>query len=152
MMLYNAQRLAELQPWLCRSRVTPRLPTLKPECSSTMSLADALNPHLSENIQLHGPYVVHDAEQPAPIDQDEEMDDLFGEDAVVDQAERYYIPPMLHTTAHSSTVRGNSLTDTRRYRTAGRQTRFLMPNCVIERQWNTRRKKTIQSRTPTKLC
>ena len=64
-----------------------------------MSLADALNPHLPENIPLHGPYPVHDAEQPAPIDQDEEMDDLFDEDAVVDQADRYSIPPMVHTTA-----------------------------------------------------
>ena len=117
-----------------------------------MSLADALNPHLSEKIPLHGPYLVHDAEQPAPIDQDEEMDDLFDEDAVVDQAERYSIPPMAHTTAHSPTVRGNSLTDTRRCRTAGRRTRFLMPNCVIERQWNTQRRKTIQTRTTTKLC
>jgi len=58
-----------------------------------MSLADALNPHVSENVPLDDAYLAHDAEQPAPIDQDEEMDDLFDEDAVVDQAERYSISP-----------------------------------------------------------
>lgn len=117
-----------------------------------MSLADALNPHLIENIPLDDAYLAHDAEQPATADQDEEMDDLFDEDAVVDQAERYSISPMLHITAYSSTVRGNSLTDTRRYQMAGRQTRFLMPSSVIERQWNTRRRKTNQIRITTMLC
>lgn len=58
-----------------------------------MSLADALNPHVSENILLGDAYLPDGAEQPASIDQDEEMDDLFDEDAIVDQAERYSIPP-----------------------------------------------------------
>jgi hypothetical protein len=58
-----------------------------------MSLADALNPHVSENIPLDDAYLARDAEQPALVDQDEEMDDLFDEDAVVDQAERYSISP-----------------------------------------------------------
>ena len=118
-----------------------------------MSLADALNPHISENIPLHDVYLGHDLEQPPPIDQDEEMDDLFGEDAVVDQAERYSIlHPMSHITVYSLTVRGNSLTETRRYQTAGKQTRFPMPNSVIERPWNTQRRKTNQIRTMTMLC
>jgi len=54
-----------------------------------MSLADALNPQLSGNGPVGEVYLAHDAKQPPPIDQDEEMDDLFDEDAVVDQAERY---------------------------------------------------------------
>ncbi|KAF9648886.1 Leo1-domain-containing protein [Thelephora ganbajun] len=58
-----------------------------------MSLADALNPHVPENAPLDEVYLSYDAEQPASIDQDEEMDDLFDEDAVVDQAERYSISP-----------------------------------------------------------
>jgi hypothetical protein len=59
-----------------------------------MSLADALIPHISENTPVDlKTYFAHDVEQPAPIDQDEDMDDLFDEDAVVDQAERYSIPP-----------------------------------------------------------
>ena len=85
-----------------------------------MSLADALNPHVTENIPLDDVYLAEDAEQPPQIDQDEEMDDLFDEDAVVDQVERYSISPVFHITPYSPTVRGNSLTDTRRYRTAGR--------------------------------
>lgn len=83
-----------------------------------MSLADALNPHVTENIPLE--YSVHGAEQPPSIDQDEEMDDLFDEDAVVDHTERYSISLIFHATPCSLAVRGNSLTDTRRYRTAGR--------------------------------
>ena len=58
-----------------------------------MSLADALNPHISEHVPLDDAYPALDAHQPASIDQDEEMDDLFDEDAVVDQAERSSIPP-----------------------------------------------------------
>jgi hypothetical protein len=58
-----------------------------------MSLADALGPQLSQNVSLKDAYLAHDAGPPAPIDQDEEMDDLFDEDAVVDQVERYSIPP-----------------------------------------------------------
>ena len=54
-----------------------------------MSLADALNPQVSGNGPAGEAYLVHDVKQPPPIDQDEEMDDLFDEDAVVDQAERY---------------------------------------------------------------
>jgi hypothetical protein len=53
-----------------------------------MSLADALGPHLSENAPFDDPYLVRDAEQPVLIDQDEDMDDLFDENAEVDQAER----------------------------------------------------------------
>ena len=117
-----------------------------------MSLADALNPHVTENILLEDAYLAHDAGQPPSIDQDEEMDDLFDEDAVVDQAERYSISPVFHITPYSQTVRGNSLTDTRRYQTEGRQIRFLMPNSVIERPWNTQRRKTNQIRTMTMLC
>ena len=117
-----------------------------------MSLADALNPHVTENIPLDDAYLAHDAEQPPSIDQDEEMDDLFGEDAVVDQAERYSISPVFHITPYSPTVRGNSLTGTRRSQTAGKQMRFLMPNSAIERQWNTQRRKTNQIRITTMLC
>ena len=62
-------------------------------CSSSpliqMSLADALNPQVSGNGPVGEAYLSHDAQQPPPVDQDEEMDDLFDEDAVVDQAERY---------------------------------------------------------------
>ena len=54
-----------------------------------MSLADALNPQLSESVPAGEAYLAHDVKQPPPIDQDEEMDDLFDEDAVVDQADRY---------------------------------------------------------------
>lgn len=57
-----------------------------------MSLADALGPQLSESAPFDNPYS-RDAEQPASIDQDEEMDDLFDENAAVDQAERYSISP-----------------------------------------------------------
>lgn len=117
-----------------------------------MSLADALNPHISENIPLGDVYSTQDAEQPATADQDEEMDDLFDEDAVVDQAERYSISPAFHATTYSSTVRGNSLTDTRRYQTAGRQMRFLMPNSVTERRWNTLRRRRNQIRMTTMVC
>ena len=53
-----------------------------------MSLADALNPLVSENGPVGEVYLAHDPKQPPSIDQDEEMDDLFDEDAVVDQAER----------------------------------------------------------------
>jgi len=117
-----------------------------------MSLADALNPHVTENIPLDDAYSVHGAEQPPSIDQDEEMDDLFDEDAVVDQTERYSISLIFHATPCSLAVRGNSLTDTRRYRMAGRQIRFLMPNSAIERRWNTRRRKTNQIRITAMLC
>lgn len=58
-----------------------------------MSLADALGPQLSQNVPFNDAYLNYEAEQPQPIDQDEEMDDLFDEDAVVDQVERYSIPP-----------------------------------------------------------
>jgi len=116
-----------------------------------MSLADALNPHISESIPSGDVYPTQDTDQPATVDQDEEMDDLFDEDAVVDQAERYSISPTFHATVYSSTVRGNSLTDTRLCQTADRQMRFLMPNSVIERQWNTLRKRN-QIRMTTMVC
>lgn len=58
-----------------------------------MSLADALGPHLSENAPFDDAYSVRDAEPPALADQDEDMDDLFDENAEVDQVERYSISP-----------------------------------------------------------
>lgn len=58
-----------------------------------MSLADALNPHLAGNAPFGDAFPANDAGQSASIDQDEDMDDLFDEDAVVDHAERYSIPP-----------------------------------------------------------
>jgi len=58
-----------------------------------MSLADALNPQVSEIAPVDEAFSIHDVDHPASIDQDEEMDDLFDEDAVVDQAERYSISP-----------------------------------------------------------
>ena len=54
-----------------------------------MSLADALNPQLAEHAPVDDAYLPRDVEQSAPVDRDEEMDDLFDEDAVVDQADRY---------------------------------------------------------------
>lgn len=57
-----------------------------------MSLADALGPQLSQNVPFNDAYLGYEAEQPPPIDQDEEMDDLFDEDAVVDQVERNASP------------------------------------------------------------
>ena len=71
-----------------------------------MSLADALIPHVPEIPPLDDAYLAHDVEQPAPIDQDEDMDDLFDEDAVVDQAERYYIPSSAPHYSHSPTYVG----------------------------------------------
>ena len=58
-----------------------------------MSLADALGPHLSENVPPDDAFLDRDPEQPALIDQDEEMDDLFDENAVVDHVERSSILP-----------------------------------------------------------
>ena len=59
-----------------------------------MSLADALGPQLSQSVPFNDAYLAHDAaDQPALIDQDEEMDDLFDEDAAVEQVERYSVPP-----------------------------------------------------------
>ena len=66
-------------------RVSLSLPT----APTHMSLADALNPQISENAPVDEAHLPHDVNQPASIDQDEEMDDLFDEDAIVDQAERY---------------------------------------------------------------
>ena len=117
-----------------------------------MSLADALIPQVPDVSPLEDVYLAHDVEQPAPIDQDEEMDDLFDEDAVDDQAERYAILPPAPHYGHSSTIRGNSLTGTRPCRTAGRRTQYLMPNSVIERRWNTRRRRTSQIRITAMLC
>ena len=118
-----------------------------------MSLADALNPQVSGNGAVREAYLTHDAKQPPPIDQDEEMDDLFDEDAVVDQAERYSsISPPVRIPNYLSIVRGNSFIETRPYRTMGRQTRFLMPNSVIERRWNTRRRKTNRIRITAMPC
>lgn len=118
-----------------------------------MSLADALGPHLSESVPFDDAYPVGDAEQPALIDQDEEMDDLFDENAVVDQPERYSISPP-HSILHQihRGLRGNSLTETRPYQTAGQQMRFLMRNSVIGRLWNMRRRRRNQIRTTTTLC
>ena len=67
---------------------------LKPVTVLTpMSLADALGPHLTENVPFDDAYLARDAEQSALIDQDEEMEDLFDENAVVDHVERCSISP-----------------------------------------------------------
>lgn len=117
-----------------------------------MSLADALIPQIPEHSPVDAAYLPHDVEPPAPIDQDEEMDDLFDEDAVVDHAERCSISPSAPYYNHLPIIRGNSLTDTRPFRTVAKQTRFLMPNSVTERRWNTRRRKTSQIRIMATLC